>query len=454
MKMSIFDKVLEIYKKYNICAHCLGRMFSLLGTNVTNIERGNALLVSLLLENHGNFLSKNKELEQEAVRNLKILAENANFISAQKVLEKEGIEYVKINIEKKCYLCQNMFSNVPEYVEAAKKNAKGLEFNTLLVGTTPDAQIINQEDRFKADFNILEAESFKSHFNREVGKVLTTDLNKEVEFLTPDVVFVFNIGFESFRIDLTIKPLFIAGKYQKLIRGIPQTRWICKNCSGAGCELCNFTGKNYETSVEELISPEFLKEAQATDSKFHGAGREDIDVRTLGSGRPFVLELKNPKLRTLNLANIMDRVNEVNKDKVIISNLRLSTRKEIIALKTSAETKKKSYKALVEAETALEKSKFEEKLNELKAKFENQKIHQRTPFRVSHRRADKVREKYVFKIDGEYINPTLYRFDIETQGGTYIKELITSDNGRTKPSFVDVFKCVLTCKELDVMNVE
>ena len=29
----------------------------------------------------------------------------------------------------------------------------------------------------------------------------------------------------------------------------------------------------------------------ATASKFHSAGREDIDVRMLGGGRPFVLEL-------------------------------------------------------------------------------------------------------------------------------------------------------------------
>lgn len=30
---------------------------------------------------------------------------------------------------------------------------------------------------------------------------------------------------------------------------------------------------------------------QASSSKFHSAGREDIDVRMLGEGRPFVLQL-------------------------------------------------------------------------------------------------------------------------------------------------------------------
>ena len=35
----------------------------------------------------------------------------------------------------------------------------------------------------------------------------------------------------------------------------------------------------------------------AEDDAFHGMGREDIDVRCLGRGRPFVVELKSPMRR-------------------------------------------------------------------------------------------------------------------------------------------------------------
>ena len=34
---------------------------------------------------------------------------------------------------------------------------------------------------------------------------------------------------------------------------------------------------------------------QPKDYKFHTGGREDIDVRMLGNGRPFVLEILDPK---------------------------------------------------------------------------------------------------------------------------------------------------------------
>ncbi len=458
MRMTLFEKVVEIYKKYHICTHCLGRMFSLLGTQTSNFERGNALLLSLTLESHANYLSKNKDIEEEAIRTLRVLAENGNYLPAQKVLEQEGFQK-EINpsgtlVEpKECVLCRGIFEDVQKYVLKAKEAIQDYEFNAFLVGCVPDPYIVNQEDKFKSEFNLLESEAFKNHFNRIVGKEISTALNKPVDFAQPDIVFVFDVRYDSFSVSLVVKSLFIAGKYNKLVRGIPQTRWICSKCQGQGCELCDFKGKMYETSVEELTSPEFVKESQASGSKFHGAGREDIDVRALGSGRPFILELKNPKKRTLDLKSIEEKVNASAEGKVKIADLKLSNKKSVIAIKSHAEIVKKKYIAIVESEQSMERNVFEEKVKELNAKLENQKIHQQTPTRVLHRRADKVRIKTIYKIETEYLAPNRFKFEIETQGGTYIKELIHGDSGRTTPSIAEIFGVPLVCKELDVINI-
>ena len=110
--MNILDQVLEIYQRYYICPYCLGRMFALLGTNTTNFERANSLLLSLTLENHRIFLTNKNSKENKAVVNLKILAEKARFLPAQKVLEKEGFDVSTSNSIKKCYLCQDIFLNL------------------------------------------------------------------------------------------------------------------------------------------------------------------------------------------------------------------------------------------------------------------------------------------------------------------------------------------------------
>ena len=459
MKMTIFEKVLEIYQKienseFTICLHCLGRMFSLLGTNTSNLERGYSLLLSFTMENHRKYLSTDKELKDESISNLKILAENANFSPAQKVLGNEGFDSAKTLDNKLCLLCENIFLNLDPYIEKAKQITKDFEFNNFLVGTSPTSKIINNEDKFKSELSLLNSESFKSHFNREVGKKLSLVLNKPVEFNNPEIVFVYNISFDEFDIDLIIKSLFISGRYNKLMRGIPQTHWDCKNCSGRGCKICNFTGRQYQTSVEQLVNPEFHRSTQSSDSKFHGAGREDIDVRMLGTGRPFIIELKNPKRRAVDLKKIEKSVNKTNRGKIKISDLKFSNKNEVIKLKSEAENTKKVYKALVETKHKINKKKFGEMLEQLKIHLEHKKISQRTPNRVSHRRADLVRKKTIHNIEGNYLKPYLFKCLIETQGGTYIKELISGDSGRTTPSFSSILGFETICKELDVLEIK
>ncbi|MEJ2279744.1 MAG: hypothetical protein P8Y70_18670 [Candidatus Lokiarchaeota archaeon] len=52
-----------------------------------------------------------------------------------------------------------------------------------------------------------------------------------------------------------------------------------------------------------------------------------------------------------------------------------------------------------------------------------------------------------FEVQLKLGNSKLFEFTIKTQGGTYIKELISGDEGRTEPSFSSIFKQNLTCKQ-------
>ena len=89
----------------------------------------------------------------------------------------------------------------------------------------------------------------------------------------------------------------------------------------------------------------------------------------------------------------------------------------------------------------------------LKIFGQNQIIKQKTPLRVSLRRANKIRNKKIYKIEGKYLKPQFFEFLIETQGGTYIKELISGDEDRTNPSFTQIFEDSLICKDLDVLKI-
>nr|KAJ0215025.1 hypothetical protein LSAT_V11C300141490 [Lactuca sativa] len=78
-------------------------------------------------------------------------------------------------------------------------------------------------------------------------------------------------------------PVFIGGRYLKFSRNVSQTRWIIDE------------ERKGDASVEELIGGNILPMCNGDSYKFHAAGREDIDVRMLGSGRPFLVEIQNAR---------------------------------------------------------------------------------------------------------------------------------------------------------------
>lgn len=384
-----------------ICKSCLGRKLSKTIEGTNNIERADKVC---------------KELD----------------------IDLDGVE---------CVICDNLFDKLDDdlYKKIDDKiNQLGIEFDTFLVGSKIDKDIQKRDEELSEKFN-LSVETIKKEVNRLIGLGIWERYDKEAEFESQDIVFNIDLVSEP-KVRIQINPLYIEGKYNKLKRGIPQTKWPCTKCKGRGCEECNYTGKQYPESVEELISEHFLKLTKGKEAKFHGAGREDIDVLMLGSGRPFVLEIKEPKIRNLDLAKLEEEINKINEGKTSYHNLHLCERRRKAEIKQSSPDTYKVYQASVKCDEAFDKDKLEEltKLNE---------IHQQTPLRVLRRRADKVRIKHVLDLSYEIVDDTHFTMIIKTEGGLYIKELISGDEGRSHPNVGEILGVNAVCEQLDVIEV-
>ena len=83
-----------------------------------------------------------------------------------------------------------------------------------------------------------------------------------------------------------------------------------------------------------------------------------------------------------------------------------------------------------------------------------QRISQFTPSRVAHRRANMVREKTIYYCHIEAIDGAIAILTIEAESGTYIKELISGDDEKTKPSISGLIKVPCVVKELDVIEIK
>jgi tRNA pseudouridine synthase 10 len=404
--MDINEQAKAILSYGETCDHCLGRFFGKRSHGLSNDERGRGLKISLAL------------------------AENQPYTS----------------FSGTCWVCGNFFDNVPIWADRVVEAVKGLEFNTLLVGCRVPPLIAENEEMVWSDLSLADPEPFKSEVNREVGKAVSARIDKGVDFKKPDVVIILDASAGT--VEVQVNPVFFYGRYQKFERGIPQTHWDCRACKGKGCEKCNFTGAQYFDSVEELIGRPVIEMFDAENAVLHGAGREDIDARMIGTGRPFILEVVAPKKRSVDLAALEAKINRTAEGRVSVAITRWADRAEVETLKSNKAHKK--YRILVEVDGELSADEFANALKSLKGVT----IQQRTPERVAHRRADKIRERRVLDIGlaGEQDG----RFVVEVLGeaGLYIKELISGDSGRTIPSLTEILKRKAHVTSLDVTQVE
>ncbi len=134
---------------------------------------------------------------------------------------------------------------------------------------------------------------------------------------------------------------------------------------------------DFEESVASIICRPFSKATGGKCVFKGGAGREDVDVRMLGNGRPFILEIKRPKRRKINLEEIAREINASGKVEVL--NLRFTTPDE--AERVLSTPHRKEYLALVLVEEGV----TPEEAEEIAKKLTGLEIHQRTPWRVRKR---------------------------------------------------------------------
>jgi tRNA pseudouridine synthase 10 len=175
------------------------------------------------------------------------LAANGFSREAQETLKHLKKRVAKVSGETKCFLCEGKFELVETLTMKSAVTMKDYEYTTYLVGIELPVKVEEREDEFKAAFNLGYSESIKHEFGRLFGKAIGACTGKEADYLKPDLVAVINpfLG----KVSLQVNPLFVAGRYRKLVRDIPQSKWFCSNCRGKGCDKCGGTGKLYPESV-------------------------------------------------------------------------------------------------------------------------------------------------------------------------------------------------------------
>ena len=340
-----------------------------------------------------------------------------------------------------CYACAGALSAASAMVESAVSQASHLEWNSFSVASSFPKQALVREQELADYSGAGSFTSIKNAANSLLASAVALASGKENDQRNADVSFVFD--FSSARATVRLLPLYVFGRYVKLSRRHCQSRWHCSDCGGRGCASCGGSGRNYPSVEDELGKP--IAEAfGSSDYTLHASGREDVDVRMLGTGRPFVLEIRSPKKRRADLQITESRL--AASETVRAVGLRRVGKHFLDAVCNSHF--EKEYSALVSAGRPLS-SRDAEACGALSGAT----LEQQTPKRVLSRRADLERKRRIFSLSAEACGGGKLRLRILAEAGTYIKELVSSDGGRTRPSVSGLLGCSAVCEELDVVSI-
>jgi len=353
----------------------------------------------------------------------------------ERCIARTGIDVKPVEPEN-CLICSGILWRIDEVAKEVAKKLEGYEFRTFSVGSRVRGSLKALED-------YLGVKSLKVEFNRELAKELSKLLGAKPVKENPDVVVIYDL--EDLRVEVEIMPVYVYGRYKKRVRGISQTRWLCGMCGGRGCEKCGWTGRKY-VSVEEILGERMILVFKGESYVLHGSGREDVDARMLGTGRPFIMEIRRPKRRYVDLGELERTVNVGGK--VVVTDLRYAKPKDVEFLKSAG------FRKVYRAKVVFEREVSEEELLKAVKELEGRTIEQWTPLRVLHRRANILRRRRVYRVEVLLHRKWVAVLRIEADSGLYIKELISGDEGRTKPSLSELMGLRAWVEKLDVLEVK
>lgn len=338
-------------------------------------------------------------------------------------------------------LLDESITDLERLCSEAISKAWDIEWETFLVQTTFDKKTLAIEDSVFDSKKLTDCMALKNLVNRDAIKIIEKKTGKK-QSPTPDITF--RLDFKNDCGKANPANIYLFGHYLKKTRQYCQHDWSCSACRGRGCKRCNFQKENYP-SIETALRDHFAKGFGASDARLHASGREDVDVMMIGTGRPAVLEIVGPKKRSADLKKICKQL----KDATPIEFLHPKHVQKFWIEAVCNSHYDKHYRATIHCADGLDKNDWKKISESIPCT-----LAQRTPIRVSKRRADLIRRRRVYDIKLVKSTKNEFIVDVLAEAGTYIKEMIHGDQNRTNPSISSILKKPCSCSQLDVLGID
>jgi tRNA pseudouridine synthase 10 len=217
--------------------------------------------------------------------------------------------------ECECYICNGLMHETNSIMHRIMETLRNnYHFNTFLIGATLPSNLFEREDGIRARMKIRGRENIKSQLTRNLRKKFSEITKKQIDFLHPDLMINLRLqGSTDLDIDIKTRPLVLLGRYIKKNRGMPQRSGGKHDPSdelaihgqffpnmNLASRITSVLYTLENSSVQAIISREIARLTKCDGLKFSWVGSEDENSLVLGSGRPFFIQIRNPKTVDLN----------------------------------------------------------------------------------------------------------------------------------------------------------
>ena len=330
------------------------------------------------------------------------------------------------NVE--CFICKGIFSIINEIAHKIFETINFQEkysYRSFTIGTSLPYYMFDKEDYIRSLFKLKDIEDIKTSFNFEIRNKFKFLSKKKLNLKNPDIkINLFISGNNEYSITILSRSLFLLGRYTKKKFMAQREKNDLNGCSFDVHDQKILKKQSIETIIQKTLS-NYIRSDRIV---FTWYGSEDDNSQVLGKGRLFMIQLINPRNRTI----------KINK---VFTNNGISFK--IIEKKDFIENVKRNFR--IKNKIFIKASNPINKIHLTKLMTLNNSL-------IRYCYKSKIIYKKIYYIRFKKLDPFHLIIKIECDSGLFLRQFIEGRNF-IEPNISSVLSNQCECLKFDIMNI-
>ncbi|MGZ5471670.1 MAG: hypothetical protein ACXWE0_08350 [Nitrososphaeraceae archaeon] len=305
------------------------------------------------------------------------------------------------------------------------KFQENYSYRSFTIGSSLPYYMFDKEDYIRSRYKLKDREDIKSSFNFEIRNKFKSLSKKKLNLINPDIkINIFISGNNEYSITILSRSLYLLGRYNKKKFMAQREKNSLKNDPNGNDDKIISKKQTIETIIKKTLSNCIRSDRMV----FTWYGSEDDNSQVLGKGRLFLIQLINPRERTI-------KINKVFTDDGM--SFKIIEKRDIFGnIKRNFRIKNKIF---IKASNPIDK------IHLIKLMKLNNSI-------ISYRYKSKTIYKKIYYIKFKKLDPFHLIINIECDSGLFLRQFVEGRNF-IEPNISLVLHTQCECLKFDIMDI-